>query len=123
MAGSVRLYRMDNIKCFMIMGIVVEHSLLAYGYPRNFEFFWSIAISWIMPLFTIISGFFFKKKSVRLLVDKYLYPMLLFSAINFVVGYVFYPPYHNGHHLMGYAMWYLWALFVFALITPPCYIE
>lgn len=116
---NVRNYRMDNVKFFMILGIVLEHSLLIYGYPRQFEILWAIVISWLMPMFTIISGFFFKEKTICKYTDKYIYPLLLFSSINFIVGYFFYPSYHEGIHIVGYAMWYLWALFVFAVVTPP----
>lgn len=115
----VRNYRMDNIKCFMILGIVLEHSLLIYGYPRDFELFWAMAISWLMPLFTMISGYFFKEKPRSVLIEKYIYPMMLFSAVNFIVGYFFYSSYQNGIHIVGYAMWYLLALFVYTVITPP----
>lgn len=115
---SNREYRWDNLKAVMIVGIVLEHALLIYGYPRNMEMVWGLCISWLMPLFTVISGYWFKQRSIKELCGKYLYPMLMFSAVNFVVGYFFNPSYHGGIHLMGYAMWYLWALFVFANITP-----
>lgn len=115
---AVREYRWDNLKAVMIIGIVLEHTLLIYGYPRSMELLWASCISWLMPLFTVISGYWFKKRTIKELCNKYLYPMLLFSAINFIIGYFFYTPYHKGVHLMGYAMWYLWALFIFAIITP-----
>lgn len=109
---------MDNIKCLMILGIVLEHSLMIYGYPRWIELFWAIFISWLMPLFTLISGFFSKEYEFKTLLKKYLYPMFLFSAVNFLVGYAFNPAYKTGVHLIGYAMWYLWALFFFVYLTP-----
>ena len=112
---------MDNVKFFMILGIVLEHSLLIYGYPRQFEILWAIVISWLMPMFTIISGFFFKEKTICKYADKYIYPLLLFSSINFIVGYFFYTSYLEGIHIVGYAMWYLWALFIFAVVTPHYY--
>ncbi len=114
-----RDYRLDTIKSIMIMGIVVEHSLLIYGYPRNHELVWGLLISWLMPLFTFISGYLFKERSLKVLVNRYLYPMLIFSSINFLVGSFFYDKYHDGIHLIGYAMWYLWALFWFSMIIPP----
>ena len=43
--------------------------------------------------------------------------MFLFSAVNFLVGYAFNPAYKTGVHLIGYAMWYLWALFFFVYLT------
>jgi len=116
---SSRDFRLDTIKTIMIMGIVIEHSLLIYGYPRKHELVWGLMISWLMPMFTFISGYLFKYRTIKELVNKYLYPMVLFTSINFMVGYFFYDSYHSGIHVIGYAMWYLWALFWFAVITPP----
>lgn len=113
-----RDYFLDNIRVVMILGIVFEHSLLIYGYPRSHEIVWAICISWLMPLFTMISGYLFKARSVKELCKRYLYPMILFSAVNFLIGYFFYPAYKTGFHWIGYAMWYLWALFIMAIITP-----
>ena len=121
MVASARDQRLDTIKTVMIMGIVFEHSMLIYGYPRKHELVWALLISWLMPLFTFISGYLFKKRQINVLMAKYLYPMVFFSGINFIVGYCFYDNYHQGFLIMGmgYAMWYLWALFWFAIITPP----
>lgn len=38
-AYPLRDYRLDTIKTIMILGIVVEHSLIIYGYPREHELF------------------------------------------------------------------------------------
>ena len=100
------------------MGIVVEHSMLIYGYPREHEMIWGMFISWLMPLFTFISGYLYRERTMRNLAEKYIHPMILFSAVNFFVGYWFYEAYHHDFHIFGYAMWYLWALFWFAIITP-----
>ena len=51
-------------------------------------------------------------------VKSYLKPMLLFSGVNFAIGYIFYPAYHSGFHFVGYAMWYFGALFVFSIVSP-----
>lgn len=102
----------------MIMGIVLEHSLIIYNYPRNLELVWAGFISYLMPLFTLISGYWYKPKAVQSRIKSYLKPMLLFSGINFAVGYIYYPFYHSGFHLVGYAMWYFGALFVFSMVSP-----
>lgn len=78
-----RDYRFDNLKSLMIIGIVFEHSLIMYGYPKDFEMIWALLISPLMPLFTIISGYFYKKHTLKELSERYLYPMLLFSSVNF----------------------------------------
>lgn len=115
---ETRVYKWDNLKVIMILGIVLEHAILIYGYPRSLELFWGLFISWLMPMFTIISGCWMKERPLVDLCNRYLYPMLLFSGVNFMVGYFFNPSYHSGFHAMGYAMWYLWALFVYSFITP-----
>lgn len=115
---TTRIYKWDNLKVVMILGIVLEHAILIYGYPRSMELFWGLFISWLMPMFTIISGYWLKERPLTDLCNRYLYPMLLFSSVNFIVGYFFYPAYHSGFHAMGYAMWYLWALFVYSIISP-----
>lgn len=116
---KARDYRLDNIRGMMILGIVFEHSLLIYGYPRSHEIVWSICISWLMPMFTMISGYLFKVRSIKEMCKRYLYPMILFSTVNFLIGYFFYPAYRSGIHWIGYAMWYLWALLIMTIITPP----
>lgn len=70
-------------------------------------------------MFTLISGYLYKQRNLKELLSKYIYPMLLFSAVNFAIGYLFYDKYHEGINIIGYAMWYLWALFWFQIITPP----
>lgn len=112
-----RIYRWDNLKFFMILGIILEHSLIIYDYPNYLEIPWALLISWLMPMFTIISGFWFKPKPIEEQATRLLHPMMLFSAVNFLCGYFFYPAYSGGFHLMGYAMWYLWVLFIFAQFT------
>ncbi len=114
-----RDHRLDTIKTVMIMGIVIEHSMLIYGYPREHEIIWGLLIGWLMPLFTFISGYLYKQRTLKELNNKYLYPMILFSAINFIIGYFFYNKYHTDINFIGYAMWYLWALFWYAIFTPP----
>ena len=116
--GQSRVYKWDNLKVFMIIGIVLEHSLIIYNYPRNLELIWAGFISCLMPLFTLISGYWHKPKAVQMQVKSYLKPMLLFSGVNFAIGYIFYPAYHSGFHFVGYAMWYFGALFVFSIVSP-----
>lgn len=96
----------------------MAHALIIYNYPRKLEMLWATFISFLMPLFTFISGYWHKPKATTVLWKTYIKPFLLFSAINFVVGCFFYPAYHSGLHLVGYAMWYFIALFAFSAITP-----
>lgn len=109
--GQSRVYKWDNLKVFMIIGIVLEHSLIIYNYPRNLELIWAGFISCLMPLFTLISGYWHKPKAVQMQVKSYLKPMLLFSGVNFAIGYIFYPAYHSSFCGVCYVVF--WSIVCF----------
>lgn len=79
-------------------------------------------MTYTMPLFTLASGFFFKGKPLKQVALRFLWPCLIFSVVNFAWGSLFYEPYKEAtvktYLRFGYAMWYLWALFVYYLVTP-----
>ena len=71
-----------------------------------------------MTLFTIISGYWYKNKSVKVLLLQFLWPCILFTVINGILGNFFYPNYWNYFKFKpGYAMWYLMALFLYSILT------
>lgn len=47
MMERFRVCKWDNLKVFMIMGIVLEHSLIIYNYPRSLELVWLPARFWL----------------------------------------------------------------------------
>jgi hypothetical protein len=47
MMERFRVCKWDNLKVFMIMGIVLEHSLIIYNYPRGLELVWLPARFWL----------------------------------------------------------------------------
>ena len=71
-----------------------------------------------MTLFTIISGYWYKNKSFMKLLLQFLWPCVIFTVINGVLGYFFYPNYWVYFKFKpGYAMWYLMALFLYSIAT------
>ena len=100
--------------------VVLTHSIAPYQSERWVGFYWIFIMTFTMPLFTIISGFLYKKRTFSKNVKQLLYPCILFSIINFLVGYKYYLTFMGGVKLLnfGYAMWYLWALFIYYVITP-----
>lgn len=72
-----------------------------------------------MTLFAIISGFWYKNRPISRSVALYLWPCLVFSIANNLLGYFSHFPnfIHSFVFKAGYAMWYLLALFLFNTIT------
>lgn len=128
--STERIFLWDNIKFILMFFVVVGHCLCTYLESGTFEawgnYLWIITLTYTMPLFCMVSGFFYKERSLSWLLRCYLWPCLLFSAVNFIVGYlVHYPKYYwvSMKYIIEkfpamYAMWFLWALFVWGLITP-----
>lgn len=128
--STERIFLWDNIKFVLMFFVVVGHCICTYLESGTLgawgNYLWIITLTYTMPLFCMVSGFFYKKRSLGCLLKCYLWPCLLFSAINFIVGYLaHYPKYYpvSMNYIIGklpamYAMWYLWALFVWGLITP-----
>lgn len=119
--GKVRVYLWDNLKVILMLLVIMTHSVCLYQGERWTEFYWILVMTFTMPLFTIISGFWYRPKSIKDTAIRFLYPCILFSIVNFLWGGLFYEPYmtHQVSYLsLGYAMWYLWALFVYYCITP-----
>lgn len=76
-------------------------------------------LCYTMPMFTFISGYLSKPKSpFRKNVTTLLIPCILFTLINDVVQLLVCPNYHFTLTTLGFAMWYLWALFVYRISLP-----
>lgn len=117
-----RVYLWDNIKVFLMLLVVCTHSVCIYQNEGWIEYYWVFIMTYTMPLFMLVSGFWFKKKEIKKIIIRFLWPCLLFSVVNFAWGSLFYEPYKNATPktflCFGYAMWYLWALFLYYLFTP-----
>lgn len=115
-----RVYLWDNLKFIAIICVIVVHSTIPYakdGVPLM-RCIQPILILYTMTLFTIISGFWYKDRSFKELALVFLWPCLLFTIINGIFGYCFYPNYIQHFKFRpGYAMWYLMALFLYSIAT------
>ena len=115
-----RIYLWDNLKFFAILCIVLLHSTIPYiedGMPLM-RYVQPFINMYPMTLFTIISGFWYKDRSFKELALLFLWPCILFTIVNDLLGYFFYPNYiHYFKFKPGYAMWYLMALFLYSMAT------
>lgn len=116
-----RIYLWDNLKVLLMLLVVMTHSVNIYqieGYDW-IQYLWVFIMTFTMPLFMIISGFWYKPRSISYSLQHFLYPCLLFSAVNLCGGAIC-GAYPDGVILTksGWAMWYIWALFLYNMITP-----
>lgn len=118
--GCQRIFLWDNLKVVLMLMVVLTHCIVPYQSERWVGYYWIFIMTFTMPLFTIISGFWYKKRAFGKNVKQLLYPCILFSIINFTVGYKYYQTIYGEIKFLnlGYAMWYLWALFIYYCITP-----
>lgn len=120
----------DIMKCFGIIAVIIGH-LSSIGHQFIF--------SWHMPLFFIISGYFFREKDVKSMINNDAKRLLLpYSATCLIiVAYYLFLSIQSGHNQVNYwiyaslfangssnhtslylahfpqigAIWFLWALF------------
>lgn len=116
-----RDYLFDNYKALLIFLVVVSH-FIEQGYETNpflYELKWFI-VSFHMPAFIFVSGYFSKKHaSMGKLIQKLVVPYLVYEVIYYLLYtlilhketklYLLYPK---------FSLWYLMALFFWRLITP-----
>lgn len=120
MEQSSRIYLWDNLKVLLMVMVVITHCVNVYQLQgeRWIQFYWILIMTFTMPLFTLISGFFYKERTIRYSIERFLYPCIIFSILNYAIG-IPSGAYPNGiSPKTGWAMWYLWALFVYNIITP-----
>lgn len=70
------------------MQVVMTHSVNVYQIQGDnwIQYLWCFIMTYSMPLFMIISGFWYKERSVSYSIKHYLFPCVLFSVINYVGG-------------------------------------
>ena len=113
----------DNLKFILITFVIIHHASIPYVVVKNqhwTEVLYMIIMPYTMTSFTIISGYWFKPKPVSLLARRFLLPALivifLFNGLKSYSPISFINQYHPWNS--GSTMWYLWALFIYYLITP-----
>ena len=114
----------DNAKVWLMIMVIIGHTVIAsYGHSDVFlAYVWFFLGGYIitMPLFFFISGFFTKRGGVKInkLCKNILLPFMVFNVL-----YKLYEPLFNeGHYsnwkVPGFAMWFLWVLFLFRFLFP-----
>lgn len=113
------LYKFDNIKVFLMILVIIAHTLInSYG-DKGMEYIRFICLCYTMPLFTFISGYLSKKEqSLKKNCIRLLLPCIIFTIINDLVQEWVNPNYIFSWKQPGFAMWYLWVLFVYRFALP-----
>lgn len=118
---KTRDFLLDNYKALLIFLVVVGH-FIEEGYDSNpflYELKWFI-VSFHMPAFIFVSGYFSKKQaSLGRLIQRLIIPYLVYEVMYYLLYtliihketklYLLYPK---------FSLWYLMALFVWRFITP-----
>lgn len=116
---SLRIYKFDSIKVWCMLLVIIVHTLNnSYGSVGQ-EMIRFFCLCYTMPMFAFISGYFSKPdSSFRKNVTTLLIPCILFTLVNDGVQLLVCPNYHFTLTTPGFAMWYLWALFVYRISLP-----
>lgn len=112
----------DNVKMLLMFLVVFGHTLVYTQWnSSNLLCVYNLILSFQMPLFIFISGYFSKritcprKKDIEIL----LYPYLVFQVLNvFYVRYIEHNPASWNLFIPLHQNWYILALFIWRLIIP-----
>lgn len=116
-----RDYLFDNYKALLIVLVVIGH-FIEPGYDNNaflYTLKWLI-VSFHMPAFIFISGYFSKRVlSFTALFKKLAIPYIVYELIYYLL-YVLIIHKPTGLYLMypKFSLWYIQALFLWRLLTP-----
>lgn len=116
-----RLYYFDTIKFILILFVIIHHCSVPYLTLMGSE--WTKDFYCIMPyrmsLFTMISGYFFRERTVIHRINTYLIPCIVFSIIYLCLQRISPIPFIHDRPIsqLGYAMWYLYVLFFYNIFT------
>lgn len=121
-----RIALWDNLKVILMMLVVITHSVNIYQLDGDYwiQFLWIPIMTFTMPAFMMVSGYWYRERTLKYSMVHYLYPCVLFSMVNYFVG-SFTGAYPSLNEMLvniplkfGWAMWYIWALFIYSIITP-----
>ena len=125
-----RDYLFDNYKVILIFLVVVGHFIQpAYGNHVILDALKWMIVSFHMPAFIFISGYFSKKEiPLSVSIRKLAVPYLVYEIIYYLL-YTFILQKETELYLARpkFSLWYLMALFAWRIITPyvkklPCHI-
>lgn len=79
-----RIYLWDNLKVVLMMFVVMTHCVVPYQLTGNggswLQPYWVMIMTFTMPLFTMISGFWYKERPLKQILLKLGVPMLIFTV-------------------------------------------
>ena len=116
-----RDYLFDNYKAFLIFLVVVGHvigpSVSSNEFLRILKWF---IVSFHMPAFIFISGYFSKKELPLLKIIQRLAVPYIICEVIYYLWYTYITHKPTGLHLLKpkFTLWYLLALFLWRVITP-----
>lgn len=116
-----RDYLFDNYKALLVFLVVVGHFIEPCYKNNEFLYFlkWLI-VSFHMPAFIFISGYFSKKEiPISKMIQKLLVPYLVYEVIYYLL-YVYIIDKPTGLYLFypKFSLWYILALFFWRVVTP-----
>lgn len=116
-----RDYLFDNYKVFLIFLVVVGHfvgpSVGCNDFLRIFKW---IIVSFHMPAFIFISGYFSKRElPLQTIIQRLAIPYIAYEIIYYL-WYTFVTQKETGLYLLKpkFTLWYLLALFLWRMVTP-----
>lgn len=116
-----RDYLFDNYKVLLIFLVVVGHFIQpAYGNSMILNALKWMIVSFHMPAFVFISGYFSKRDlPLSVSIRKLAVPYLIYEVIYYLF-YTFIIQKETGLYLARpkFSLWYLMALFAWRIITP-----
>ena len=121
---KTRDYLFDNYKAFLIALVVIGH-FIEPNYTNN-QFLYTLKwliVSFHMPAFIFISGYFSKRHlPLNVLVQKLAIPYIAYEIIYYLF-YTFITHKETGLYLLHpkFSLWYILALFIWRFATP--YVE
>ena len=93
MGGTVhnRESKWDNIKLILMLFVCIGHVIWLFRelFGSSFRFVWVCLRAFTMPCFMLISGYFYKDRSMSYVVRKFIWPIILFGFLNSVAAYFF----------------------------------
>lgn len=109
-----RIYKFDTLKVICMMMVVLAHTLTnSYGCKEH-EMIRFLLLCFTMPLFMFIRGYLSKPESSFPKSFRYLLvPFIVFTFVYDGIQYLVNPSYVFSWKTPGFAMWYLWTLFIY----------
>lgn len=115
MEPTTRIYKIDNIKTILITLVVFGHVLEYMGFRDGFLYL--LIYSFHMPAFAFISGYCCKRKTWKVLVQRYICTYLVFQTLYIAFAkYILHDDRTFQYTTPYWILWYLLAMFAWSMI-------